>query len=148
MAAITELNVNLCLFAPNIEAVPKVFDDSLVFHSYEPIDLVVPATECDVVVTNGGLNTVSSCFQAGIPQLVIANNLERYMVGRKLELSGAGILSSMSSTGTLSSKLRTILVDRGFPRAAARCASQYRGEDSTTQLNKMISNIERILGRV
>ncbi len=85
VAAITELNVNLCLFAPNIEAVPKGFDDSLVFHSHEPIDLVVAAAECDVAVTNGGLNTVSSFFQAGIRQLVIANNLERYMVGRRLE---------------------------------------------------------------
>jgi len=145
VASITELNVNLCFFAPNIGAVPKGFDDSLVFHSHEPIDLVVAVAEFDVAVTNGGLNTVSSCFHAGIPQLVIANNPERYMVGRRLELSGARILSSISSTGTLSSKPRTILVERGFAR---RCASQYQDDDSTTQLNKMISDIERILGCV
>jgi UDP:flavonoid glycosyltransferase YjiC (YdhE family) len=73
--------------------------------------------------------------------------MERHMVGRRLELMGGGLMAVLAKPDTLAAKLRAVLHDRAYGRAAARFARKYAGVTSTQQTDAMISDIERLLGQ-
>jgi UDP:flavonoid glycosyltransferase YjiC (YdhE family) len=63
------------------------------------------------------------------------------MVGRRLEITGAGLLNSASSERALSLKLRAVLTDRSISRNASRFAIKYQSANSHTQLADMLADI-------
>jgi UDP:flavonoid glycosyltransferase YjiC (YdhE family) len=141
-SAIRDMSANLLLFAPNlVPGEEERFVASRTERSRFPLDLELVARQCDAAVTNGGLNTVSAFFRGGTPQLVLADNLECYMVGRRLEITGAGLLNFASSERALSLKLRAVLTDRSISRNASRFAIKYQSANSHTQLADMLADI-------
>jgi len=55
--------------------------------------------------------------------------MEKYLVGRRLELLGAGLSAPQVAPGDLPAKLDAILRRREFRRAAERFAERYAGGD-------------------
>jgi UDP:flavonoid glycosyltransferase YjiC (YdhE family) len=68
-------------------------------------------------------------------------NLERYMVGCRLELLGAGLSVPVHDAKLLYEKLREVLNDRSFSRNAERFRDRYRGDAIDSQLDRVMPDI-------
>ncbi len=148
LEAVSKLDINLCLYAPNLN--PGELDSlstQRISRADRPVNLDLAAAECSAAVTNGGLNTVSGFLRKGVPQLALPNNLERYMVARRLELAGGGLAVGPVDTGNLATNLRAVLNDRSFARGAERFAARHRGDSVEIQARAMLADIDGLLGR-
>ena len=144
--ALSAVGANLCLYAPDLahEETAKLVAQRT-YRAGSPVNLGLAASQCQAVISNGGLNTVSAIMCAGRAQLTLPNNLERYMVGRRLELTGAGLMAPTENPGDLAAKLRAVLHDRAFSRAAERFAERYRSQTAELQVATMLADIDRLL---
>jgi len=146
--AVGASGAGFCVYAPNLG--PPEFHklaSPAVCRVESPVDLGLAAAQCEAVVTHGTLNTVSAFLLAGKPQLALPNNLERYMVGRRLELIGAGLMAPLFKPGDVAAKLRAVLSDRAFTRAARRFAGRYAGADPSQQVKIMLADVDDLLQR-
>ena len=63
----------------------------LVF-SAKPLDLAQTAREADAAVTYAGMSTVTSFLLKGKPLLLLPGHLEQFLLARRVEEMGAGLL--------------------------------------------------------
>lgn len=146
--AVADVGANLCLYAPNLEAEALRKLTPLKFHRVDaPVDLRLAGAQCQAAVTQGTLNTVSAFLVTGRPQLALPNNLERYMVARRLEVIGGGLMAPVVNPGDVSAKLHAVLSDRAYSRAAGRFAERYREADPADQVAALLADIDRLLRR-
>jgi len=110
-----------------------------------PVDLKFVAATADAVITNGSLNSVSGFLAAGVPQLALPNNLERHMVGRRLELAGGGLMAPWHKPERLADKLRAVVGDRTYRRGAERFAARYNTTSAMQQCDSMMADLNRVL---
>tara|TARA_R110002096_G_scaffold152214_1_gene315197 strand:+ start:478 stop:1671 length:1194 start_codon:yes stop_codon:yes gene_type:complete len=148
LSALRSSNGNLCIHAPALppEEFARLSPERTVVSS-RPVDLAVVAGTADAVITNGSLNSVSGFLAAGVPQLALPNNLERHMVGRRLELTGGGLMARWHQPARLPDKLRTVISDRAFRRAAEQFATRYRSASALQQCERMLADLDRVLDR-
>lgn len=136
LAAFAALDVRVCLYAPGAEP-------ALAAHSARvtwmpgPVALARAAAEADAYVSNANINSMMAFLLAGKPQLVVPYTLEKYLVGRRLEILGAGLSAPRRNAGDLVAKLRAVLTQRQYRRAAERFASKYAGGDESTHAAEM-----------
>jgi UDP:flavonoid glycosyltransferase YjiC (YdhE family) len=146
IAAIGSANANLCIHAPQLSPgeFAKLAPERTVVEA-APVDLARVAGIADAVITNGSLNSVSGFLAAGVPQLALPNNLERHMVGRRLELTGGGLMAPWHKPARLPEKLRAVIRDRAFRRGAERFAARYSEASAAQQCERMIADLARVL---
>ena len=146
VAAIEAINANLCIYAPHMaaEAFARLSPARTVVEP-APVDLARVAGIADAVITNGSLNSVSGFLAAGVPQLALPNNLERHMVGRRLELTGGGLMAHWRKPDRLPEKLRAVTIDRAYRRGAERFATSHRAASAAQQCERMLEDIEQLL---
>ncbi|MDA0821542.1 MAG: hypothetical protein O3C28_03855 [Proteobacteria bacterium] len=144
--AVKKIDADLCLFAPNLR-----FGEIEKFAGVEfqrattPVDLARAAVECDAALTQGGLNSASTFLLYGKPVVTLVDNLERYMVGRRLELLGAGLSVPVHEAKLLYEKLRVVVNDRSFSRNAERFRERYRRDTVDAQLDRAMLDISDLL---
>ncbi len=146
VAALRACEGNLCIHAPALppQELARLIPERTVVAA-QPVDLAAVATIADAVITNGSLNSVAGFLAAGVPQLALPNNLERHMVGRRLELTGGGLMTRWRNPDRLADKLRAVLSDRAFRRNAQRFANRYSAASALQQCEQMQADIERVL---
>jgi UDP:flavonoid glycosyltransferase YjiC (YdhE family) len=136
LGAFAALDVRVCLYAPGA-------DPALAARSGRvrwmpgPVALAHAAAEADACVSNANINSMMAFLLAGKPQFVVPYTLEKYLVGRRLEILGAGLSAPRRNTGDLVAKLRAVLTQRQYRRAAERFASKYAGGDESTHAAEM-----------
>ncbi|HMM76801.1 MAG TPA: hypothetical protein PJ986_13900 [Gammaproteobacteria bacterium] len=126
LAAAAALGVRLCLYAPGVTPAMRALAPTAVWMP-EPVDLAQAAVQADAYLSNANLNSMMAFLLAGKPQLVLPYTLEKYLVGRRLEMLGAGLSAPRRAPGDLLAKLRAVLHRRDFRRAAERFAARYAG---------------------
>jgi hypothetical protein len=146
--ALAQLDIAVCLYAPSLSVHERTVLDPEIFHvSNEPISIPAASRNCACFVTNGNLNTVVGGVLAGIPQFVLPSTAERYLTGRRLELLGAGLAAPLNNPGDVKAKLRAVLNDAQFARAARKFASKYSDSNPNQQLDIMLREIDELAGR-
>ena len=146
--AFSAVDANLCIHAPALTAGERGrLDPERTIVAPQPVDIGAVARAADGVVTNGGLNSVAAFLAAGVPQLALPNNLERHLVGRRLELVGAGLMAPLREPGRLPEKLRAVISDRAFARAAERFAARYADSIAAQQTASMLADLNRLASR-
>lgn len=146
VTAISSGKGNLCIHAPALP--PREFarlPPERTVVAAQPVDLAAVAGIADAVITNGSLNSVAGFLAAGVPQLALPNNLERHMVGRRLELAGGGLMARWRNPERLADKLRAVIGDRSFRRNAERFATRYSTATALQQCERMEADLRRIL---
>ena len=118
-------------------------DLETVYIAREPVALVEAVREADGVISNGNLTTVATCLLGGKPQLALPNSAEKYMTARRLELLGAGLAAPLANPGDVPAKIRAIVGDRSFRRAAVRFADRYRDQPAPDKLDSMVADLDR-----
>ena len=138
LAASAALGLSLCLYAPGLRADALPAIPGLNVHlAAEPVDLVQAAAECEMAITNGNPNSLAGFLLAGKPQLAVPYTMEKYLIARRLELLGAGLSAPMRRPDNLAAKLRAVLVQRNFRRAAESFAARYAGGSEAALVQRM-----------
>lgn len=136
LAAFAALDARVCLYAPGAEAALAACGGRVTWMP-APVALARAAEEADAYVSNANINSMMAFLLAGKPQLVVPYTLEKYLVGRRLEILGAGLSAPRRNTGDVVAKLRAVLSQRSYRRAAERFAGKYAAGDETTHANAM-----------
>lgn len=126
LAALAAEHVSVCLYAPGLARADELPPGK--FHrATAPVSLPAVASECRIFVTNGNLSTSAVALLAGKPQLCLPETAEQYVNARRIELLGAGLAAPKRMPGDIAAKLRALLNEPGYARAAARTAGKYAG---------------------
>lgn len=147
--AVQDLDINICLYAPNLKSVEiEKFPPDQVLRASAPVHLAQAAAQCSAAITNSSLNTVSFFLRHGIPQLALPSNVERFMVGRRLELVGGGLtVRTSDSASVVTAKLRAVLQQRSFTRVAEQFGQRHSNDELECQTDTMLSDIDALLVR-
>lgn len=116
----------------------------LVF-SASPLDLTQTAREADAAISYAGLSTATSFLLAGKPLLLLPGHLEQFLLARRVEEMGAGLLLNPEQAPVdLEQKLRRVLFDADFALNARAFARKYENFPQDTVTSNLVGRIEEI----
>ena len=116
----------------------------LVF-SAQPLDLARTAREADAAITYASMSTVTSFLLKGKPVLLLPGQLEQFLLARRVEEMGAGLLVNLEQQPVdLEQKLRRVLFEADFALNARAFALKYANFPQDTVIVHLVSRIEEI----
>ncbi|MFH1044123.1 MAG: nucleotide disphospho-sugar-binding domain-containing protein, partial [Pseudomonadota bacterium] len=116
----------------------------LVF-SATPLDLAQTAREADAAITYAGMSTTTSFLLKGKPLLLLPGHLEQFLLARRVEEMGAGLLLNPEQPPVdLELKLRRVLFEPDFALNAQAFARKYSNFPQDTVTAHLIARIEEI----
>lgn len=105
-----------------------------------PLGLSQPAQTCDLVICQGGSNTLATAFLQGIPAIIYPRHIEQTMSAQHLKLQGlAEVLGTNSKMRPrrLVELIEKVLADEDLTKNAKSFQNRYAdfdGEEATRQL--------------
>jgi UDP:flavonoid glycosyltransferase YjiC (YdhE family) len=146
LAALHALGQPTVVFFP--DAPPALLEryaaPHLVF-SAQPLDLARTARESDAAITYAGMSTVTSFLLKGKPVLLLPSQLEQFLLARRVEEMGAGLLVNPEQEPVdLEQKLRRVLFEADFALNARAFARKYANFPQDTVIAHLVSRIEEI----
>jgi UDP:flavonoid glycosyltransferase YjiC (YdhE family) len=147
LEALKELRQPTVVFFPDAPAalVERFSAPYLVF-SAAPLNLDATAAKVDAAVTYGGLATSTRFLLAGKPMLVLPNHLEQYLLARRIEEMGAGLLCDPEKPAVdLPQKLQRVVFDPSFTANAAAFATKYAAFPQAVVIANLVRRVEEIL---
>jgi UDP:flavonoid glycosyltransferase YjiC (YdhE family) len=106
-----------------------------------PVDMRSALDGCDLVITYGGAATVVQSLLAGVPLLVMPQELEQRLTGRRVTLLGAGILAAEENPQGLQRSVEQLLDEPSFAAAARQFSSRHADFDNAAASNHVASVI-------
>jgi len=103
-------------------------------------------SECDAVLSYGGIGLISACLLAGKPMVFHVNQLEQFLNAQQVVKLGAGFHSTPQSPNTSIDGLNTVLGSALFREAAEQFAKSYPNY-SVDLVVETIANDISALGR-
>lgn len=105
------------------------------------VDQMAMLSNADLVVTHGGMATVSEALASGVPTIIVPHSIDQHLVGRRAtDLGAAMVIDDASSVALWASTLGRIALER--PRFAAAAA---RVGDSFSDVVPVGDAVQRIL---
>lgn len=118
----------------------------LVF-SREPIDLARAIQEADAGITYANLSTTTGMLLNGKPVLTLPVQLEQFLLARRVEEMGAGLLCHPEqASDDLQQKLQRVLFDADIGQNARAFARKYAAFPQATVTGNIIRRIEELVG--
>ncbi|CAG1021450.1 partial PGL/p-HBAD biosynthesis glycosyltransferase, partial [Methylococcales bacterium] len=100
----------------------------------------------DLAVSYAGAGTVNTCLLAGVPMLLLPQNVEQYLMSRCVETIGAGIAAKQVGNETqFSGLLEQALHTPAYRQQALAFANRYAGFHSKQTLHQAVRMIEALL---
>ncbi|MCQ8118296.1 glycosyltransferase [Methylomonas rosea] len=100
----------------------------------------------DCVVTTGGTGTVSQCLLAGIPLLLVPQNVEQFLMSLRVEAIGAGIsIRNNRQEQDFAGLMEDLLKKSRYRQSAQAFAQQYAGYTSSGTIDSVIQLIDNTL---
>ena len=116
----------------------------LVFSS-KPLALAQTAREADAAITYASMSTVTSFLLKGKPVLLLPGHLEQFLLARRVEEMGAGLLVNPEQPPVdLELKLRRVLGEADFTLNAQAFARKYGNFPQDTVTAHLVGRIENI----
>lgn len=110
--------------------------------SPEPVDLATTANGADMAVTYGSPAATIAFLMAGKPVVMIPGHLEQYLLARRVEEMGAGLLLNPEEPpAPLPGLLRRVLDDGRFATNAALFAQKYARFDQGEVMTNIVRRI-------
>jgi UDP:flavonoid glycosyltransferase YjiC (YdhE family) len=108
------------------------------------LDMEMVARECDLGVLNGNHGTTVALLMAAKPSFHVPITFEQALLGDAVRRTGAGLAASAIRPGEVRERLRRMLNDDGYARAAARFRQRHADFDANEQQLKIITRIEKL----
>ncbi len=91
------------------------------------VDQMAMLSNADLVVTHGGMSTVSEALASGVPTIIVPHSVDQHLVGRRAaDLGAAMVVDDASSVALWASTLGRLAAERpGFVAAAARVGDSF-----------------------
>lgn len=100
----------------------------------------------DLAVSYAGAGTVNTCLLAGVPMLLVPQNVEQYLMSRCVETIGAGIATKQARSETqFSELLEHVLHTPAYRQQAKAFARRHAGFNPEQTLNQAVRMIEALL---
>jgi len=146
LAALHALGQPSVVFFP--DAPPALLERYAAPHlviSATPLDLAQTANQADAAISYASLSTVTSFLLKGKPLLLLPGHLEQFLLARRIEEMGAGLLMNPEQPpADLQWKLRRVLFDQEFAQNAQAFARKYANFPQDTIIAHLIRRIEEI----
>jgi UDP:flavonoid glycosyltransferase YjiC (YdhE family) len=107
----------------------------------QPVDLRSALNGCDVVVNYAGMGTVAQALLAGVPQLLLPEELEQGLTARRAARVGAAILERGKTQQDLQTSLDRLLEEPQFAAAAREFASRHADFNNAAAIEHVVSGI-------
>jgi UDP:flavonoid glycosyltransferase YjiC (YdhE family) len=148
LAALHALGHPTVVFFPDApQALLERYAAPHLWFSAKPLDLAQTAREADLAVTYASMSTVSSFLLKGKPVLLLPGHLEQFLLARRIEEMGAGLLvHPEQSPEDMGDKLQQVLFDADFARNAQAFARKYANFPQDTVIAHLVRRIEEIAG--
>jgi UDP:flavonoid glycosyltransferase YjiC (YdhE family) len=146
LAALHALGQPTVVFFP---ALPETLRDRyaaahLVFAD-QPIDLARAGAEADAAITYGSLSTTSRFLLAGKPVLLLPGHLEQFLMARRVEQMGAGLLVDPEQPADeLPQQLQKVVFDPFFAGNAQAFARKYAAFPQEVVVANLVRRIEEL----
>lgn len=150
LAALAALGQPAVIFFPDAPAqtLERFAAPHLVF-CRNPVDLERTTAEADAAVTYASLATTTRFLLAGKPLLLLPFHLEQYLMARRVEDMGAGLLADPERPADdLPQKLERVVFDPTFAGNAAAFAAKYAAFPQAVVVGNLARRVEEILGTV
>lgn len=146
LAALHALGQPTVVFFP--DAPPALLEryaaPHLVF-SATPLDLAQTACEADAAITYASMSTATSLLLKGKPLLLLPGHLEQFLLARRIEEMGAGLMVNPEQPpADLELKLRRLLLEPDFTLNAQAFAHKYSNFPQDTVITHLVRRIEEI----
>lgn len=127
LKVVSKLKAEVVVVAPGAPAalVKALSSPGFRIHS-QPVQMGRLLKSADLAITTGGTGTVSQCLLAGIPLLLVPQNVEQYLMALRVEKMGAGLAArKMRQEVDFTGLLEALLRNPGFRQAARDFAKRY-----------------------
>ncbi|MBB5034759.1 glycosyltransferase [Prosthecobacter vanneervenii] len=116
------------------DQVPDNLPDTIHTTTYVPFSLLLP--HVSVCVHYGGMGTLSQCFAAGLPQIIVPMVFDQFDNAHFVESLGAGLQLNLNrwSVANALPLLMRCLEDEGIRRSAKECAERLRQRKPVSEL--------------
>ena len=112
----------------------------------QPLRMDEAAAQADIIVSHGGMGTVTAAAMAGKPQLAITTHMEQCMTGRRIASVGIGLAVNPGSQGTdWRGLLSRLSGEPGFAQRAQAMAARHRGRSTQATGQRLADLVEASL---
>jgi UDP:flavonoid glycosyltransferase YjiC (YdhE family) len=113
--------------------------------STAPLDLAQTACEADAAMTYASMSATTRFLLAGKPLLLLPAHLEQFLLARRVEEMGAGLLINPDQPAEdLALELRRILDEADFALNAQAFAKKYAAFPQETVIGNLVRRIEEL----
>ncbi len=147
LKALSKLSAEVIVVAPGIKpAHIQAFATPNLCILTQPVQTEQLFKMTDCVVTTGGTGTVSQCLLAGVPLLLVPQNVEQFLMGLRVEALGAGIAARNNrQEQDFAGLLEALLKKSCFRQSAQAFAQQYAGYAPGDTIDNVIQLIDNTL---
>lgn len=146
LQALQALGQPSVVFMPGASAALRSrFASPSLFFADTPIDLARAGREADLALTYASLSTTTRFLLAGKPVLMLPGHLEQFLMARRVEQMGAGLLVDPEKPANdLPQKLQQVLFDPLFADNAQAFARKYAAFPQEMVIANLLRRIEEI----
>lgn len=91
----------------------------------DPVDMTEVCRSCDAIVCHSGSGTTVTALTAGKPLVMLPTHLEQYLVGRRIQSLGAGLVVFEDRIEQFPVALRRVVEEPTFRQAAEAFSRRY-----------------------
>lgn len=152
MAALNALPVRALVHAKGLsdEAARRLAGPRLRFEP-QPLHIDATLAEADLLISHGGIGTVTAAVMAGKPQLAVTTHMEQFMTGRRLATRQLGLATPPGAGAAHGSDWRALIArlldEPAFTAAARALAERHRGETAAGTAARLADLVETSLRR-
>ncbi len=146
LQALQQLRLPCLVYCPDASAELRgLYQTPWLQFAAQPVDLNQAAREAHAAVTYGSPAATIAFLLAGKPVLMLPGHLEQYLLARRVEEMGAGLLISPEQPPTdLPQKLQQILCEPGFAANARAFAHKYAAFQQEHVIDHLVQRIEEL----
>ncbi len=146
LAALYALGLPTVVFFPGApETLIARFAAPHLTFTQAPVDLARTGQEADIAITYGSLSTTTRFLLKGKPVLLLPWHLEQFLMARRVEEMGAGLLVDPEKPADdLPQKLQRVVFDPLFAGNAQAFARKYAAFPQEVVINNLVRRIEEL----
>lgn len=147
LEAVVQSGARTVMFFPDVnDALALKMADAGVKVYRSPLNLEQATQEADVAIGYAGLQTTTAFLLAGKPMLLLPGHLEQYMLAKRVQDMGAGILVHPElANPDIGKMLQELLNHAGYRASAEAFAAKYRPFQQGTVLSNLVRRIESLV---
>ena len=139
-------DISALIYAPEVQrALKEKHKHPKLLFANNPVRMSEATQQCDLAVTNGTHGTTVALLLAGKPLLACPQNLERLLVGQRVNQMGAGLVAPQLKPEGMHAKFNALIADPKYRQNAQAFARKYADFSLEKHLDLIMGHLDRAL---